>query len=168
MSANFRDLVRRHVQAERAEAEASEEVKTYRVRWWVLEVERLLEKIQTWLQPLIDDGSVNFRKFPLQRSEDWFGTYATNSAVITIGNEAMNLVPVGTGIIGSFGRIDVNGPRGNVMFVLHAKKNGPDEPFQLTNSAWNIVRKEQQRRTQTELTESSFGSLLTELFGIEG
>jgi hypothetical protein len=167
MSGDFDDLIRKHVGAEKAEEQNSEEIKKYRVKWWQLRVEELLNQIDEWLKPLTSDGTVNFRRSPVQKREQWFGDYLTNAGLITLGNRNAKLDPVGTGIMGSFGRVNFEGPEASVYLILQANRSLPGEAFQLSDPVWYISKKEQQRRIRTQLTKSTFEELIKGIFGIE-
>jgi hypothetical protein len=167
MSENFNELIRRHVGAEEAEEQNSEEVRKFRVKWYQLQVEGLFNQIETWIEPLKADGTVTFRRNSAQIRESYFGDYSSSSGIVAIGRQIAKLVPVGTGVMGSFGRVNVEGPQTSVYLILGANQSVPGQPFQLSNPVWYISTKEGGRITRTELTENAFQDLLKELFGIE-
>jgi hypothetical protein len=166
MSDNFEELVRKRVNAEREQQAAEESYKKARVQWWQRQVFDLYTQMEEWLRPLLQDQLMHFRRDQVLRDEELIGSYTTHSATISLGKERLKLNPIGTAILGSFGRIDVDGPQGSVMLILNAQKATPESGFTPTNPVWHIVRKDEQTRSAIELNKGSFTDLLSALFGI--
>jgi hypothetical protein len=171
MSNSFEDLVRKHVKAEREQQTENEESIAARKQWWQLEVKNLFDEMEKWLESLIQDHLIYFRRQEKSISEEPLGTYGIQSAIISLGKSNVSLEPVGTIIFGSFGRIDVNGPQGSVILRLQAEQATPETRFRPTGPVWYIVNKDQQAgpvRQLIQLNKSSFTDLLSDLVGIGG
>lgn len=105
MANTFEDLVKRHSkQNEALDVEP-------RRQWWLSKVEALFDEVKSWLNPLIEDGTLKYETSEVSINEEWIGHYTTKSATIRLGMEKLEMMPVGTIILGSFGRIDLKGPR---------------------------------------------------------
>jgi hypothetical protein len=182
MDPKLQDLIRQRAQAERQKEGDAQNYKTERLKWWQEQVRDLmLHTIRTWLGTLVDDGTIDLKTPHVTLREEWFGPYQIHSGVITLGKSTLRLVPVGSQIMGSFGRIDVVGPEAGLSFglapmtskretmlLLQAQNPTPESGYKPTGAVWYIVRKEGQRRDELELTEASFGELLAEVLGIQG
>lgn len=183
MDQRLQDLIRQRAQAERQNEADAQKYKAERLKWWQGEVRDLLvHTIRGWLGALAEDGTIDFKTPYVTLTEEWFGSpYQIHSAVITLGKSTLKLIPVGTQIMGSAGRIDVVGPqpglifgftytasRRETMLILQAQNATPESGYRPTGAAWYVVRKEGQRRDEIQLTESTFGELLAEILGIEG
>jgi hypothetical protein len=182
MDQKLQDLIRQRAQAEREKEADAQKYKTERLKWWQSTVRDLLvHTIRTWLGTLAEDGTIDFKTPYVTVAEEWFGSYQIHSAVMTLGKSTLKLIPVGSQIMGSFGRIDVVGPEAGLSFglapmtskretmlLLQVQNPTPESGYKPTGAVWYIVRKEGQRRDELELTEASFGELLAEVLGIQG
>lgn len=182
MDPKLQDLIRQRAQAERQNEADAQKYKTERLAWWQSTVrDLLLHTIRTWLGTLAEDGTIDFKTPYVTVVEEGFASYQIHSAVMTLGKSTLKLIPVGTQMFGSAGRIDVVGPqtgaiygfapsmaKRETMLILQAQNPTPESGYRPTGPVWYIVRKEGQRRDEIELTEASFGELLAEVLGIEG
>jgi hypothetical protein len=100
-----------------------EEAKKPKVDWvarkaqWLKSVNDVYASIQTWLDPLKQQGLVDYRMGSAQLSEEFIGRYEASTLEVIIGRDKVSFTPRGTIIIGSYGRIDVSGPRGDLMLI---------------------------------------------------
>lgn len=99
-------------------------------------------------------------------NEGMLGPCVVEQAVITLGNENLEIIPLGTVIFGSFGRIDVKGPNGEVMPILDATPGFEETKFVPTDARWFIVTRAESHRFKSEVTEVTFQQLFADLFGI--
>jgi hypothetical protein len=137
-----------------------------RRNWWIKEVTDLFDKVKSWLNPLIEDGALEFETSDLQINEEWLGLYTVKRAVIRLGVDKLEMTPVGTIILGSFGRIDLKGPNDERMLILEATPGTEETNFEPKDGQWFIVKREQNRRFKSELTKATFEQLFMGLFGI--
>jgi hypothetical protein len=94
------------------------------------------------------------------------GPYTAQQATITLDDEVLEMIPLGTVILGSFGRIDVKGPRGQLMLILNATRGTGETAYVPKDGRWSIVKREGYSRLPSELNEETFGQLFADLFGI--
>jgi hypothetical protein len=83
-------------------------------------------------------------------TEEYIGHYNTNRLDIYLGNDIVTLTPKGTLIMGSVGRIDMSGSKGEVMLI---------EP---NWNEWNFAKRIPKLETWN-VTEDSFKDILQEL-----
>jgi hypothetical protein len=164
MDKDFINLVKRH--AEQKRKEALPEVTEGRRKWWVKEVQTLFDRVEGWLEPVITEELVKFERKDLPIDEDMLGPYTVQQATITLDNEVLEMIPLGTVIFGSFGRIDVKGPNGEVMLILEATPGNEETNFVPSDGRWFIVTRADSRRFKSELTDKTFQQLFADLLGI--
>jgi hypothetical protein len=85
---------------------------------WLEKLDQLYELIRDSLSQYIVDGSIRLEMEDVALHEEQLGTYLAKSARIMIGRQVVLLNPVGTFLIGSRGRVDMDGPRGKVLFTI--------------------------------------------------
>lgn len=119
---------------------------------WLQSVRRLYETIEEWLHDLKEDGTVTISYQTRSLSEEHVGEYETECMVIHVGSERIALEPLGTIIVGAYGRIDLRGSNGNVMLVEPEWKD------------WQIATRTP-RLTKIPLTEESFTDVLKGIMG---
>lgn len=93
---------------------------------WLEQLHGLFNDIKIWLQPLEKKGLL--RLFDgLERTliEEHVGTYTVPVLEITAGGDRVRLTPVATLVIGSFGRVDMKGPKGRKMMIILSESDRP-------------------------------------------
>jgi hypothetical protein len=160
------DLVRKHAEQKQKEG-LTPEITLARSNWFVNEVKALFDSIERWLEPVTKEKLVKFDRKPLPINEGMLGEYTTQQATITLDNEVLEMIPLGTIIFGSFGRIDVKGPRGQLMLILNATPGTGETAYVPKDASWSIVKREGHSRFRSEFNEESFGKLFADLFGID-
>lgn len=89
---------------------------------WLEKVDELYRDIESWLSPLISQEKIKIdKKETVEITEDYIGTYQAPKLKIHIGSANVELIPVGTLIIASRGRINVVGSAGEIMLILTQK-----------------------------------------------
>ena len=83
-------------------------------------------------------------------TEEHIGSYRIETLVIKVGDDRVVLTPVGTLILGSYGRVDIKGSAAEGMLVADGDWN------------WSIVNRTP-KRTLVPLTEESFLMLLQQV-----
>ncbi len=101
-----------------------EEEQENKINWeerknkWLISINQLYDNIKTWLKPFEEQGLVIIKtEKTININEEYIGQYSTNRLDIYLGNDIVSLTPKGTLIIGSNGRIDMNGSKGEVMLI---------------------------------------------------
>lgn len=142
-------------------------------RWWVGMVDDLFSQIDAWLRPLILSGSVKSIRKSVQLTEQDLGRYDIASLELLLASRKLTLEPVGTMLIGAFGRIEVSGPNGTAVLLLLNTDNKVPPNDKRAHVAWFIAHPAQSLRSlpktrleRRPLTQESFQQLFTDLFGI--
>ncbi len=97
---------------------------------WVRSVEALYAIIQEMLRDSIASGDVVVRRFDVDITEDFIGTYAIPVLELRVGRERVEFRPKGVNVIGAAGRVDLRGERDTVTLV----KDETD-----TNGGWTVI-----------------------------
>ena len=166
MSDDFIDSVRQHASSEQKQEKESAKYIEGRRTWWIEEVDKLFNDIRTWLDPLIQDGTIKFETTDIGITEEMLGSYTIREAVIRLANKELRLRPIGSMIFGSYGRVDLIGPTGQAMIVLEADKAQAESSYRPITLKWHIVKKEGLQRSTLDFNEASFKALFSDLFGI--
>jgi hypothetical protein len=136
---------------------------------WLGFIKQFYDSIEPWLKPYSKKGlSYTFEEITL--NEEYIGSYEVNIMMINFAGQHVKLMPIGTRLIGTKGRIDMEGTRGRVQFVLADKDNKgvkttsfihiEGEPPDWT---WKIVLREQRKITFDDFTEENFFNALMEV-----
>jgi hypothetical protein len=86
--------------------------------YWLGRLNELHQMIESALKEYIDAGAISVSRTNIQLNEENIGPYLAPQLTIKIGPKTINLVPVGTLLIGTKGRVDVIGPAGRARFML--------------------------------------------------
>ena len=70
---------------------------------WKESLESLYKEIQSFLQPYIQEEKINLSYQIIKIEEENIGEYEVQEALISFGNNAVKLVPIGTNLIGAKG-----------------------------------------------------------------
>jgi len=163
----FEEQVKKHVESLKKLGTENAADWDERRRWWQQKVTQLLDIIDKWLGPLIQDKTVTFTRSTDSITEEALGEYEVQSGLVQLGTKQLHLRPVASVIIGGFGRIDVDGPNGSVMFILSAPDPHAPRHLLRDSAAW-FISHPKQRRELRPLTKETFEQLFTDLFGIDG
>jgi hypothetical protein len=121
-----------------------------RKKTWINSVNEFYTNIEDWLKPFVDKSLLKTEKKKIQISEEFLGYYDINQFNIYLGNDVISLVPRGTYILGSFGRIDMRSNKGERLIV---EQDWND---------WKFVTKVN-RRQLWEVNEDSFKAAIQDL-----
>ena len=94
-----------------------------RKQQWLAWVDKLYGEINDWLNPLKHDGVVKINYENTTIKEDYIGSYLVENMTITVGAEYVSLKPKGIVLVNSWGRVDMMGDDGSVMFILIEKED---------------------------------------------
>jgi hypothetical protein len=89
---------------------------------WLRSLSELYGRIEELLQDYIASGAiaVSYREIPM--NEENIGSYTARQMTLKIGPQEISLIPIGTLLIGTKGRVDVVGPSGRTRFLLVSKE----------------------------------------------
>ena len=90
---------------------------TKRKNQWISSIEDLYTLVTTWLEPFKRDKLLSMKITMIDLTEDYLGNYKVPRFDIYIGNNIVSLIPRGTLIVGAYGKIDMQGPKGDIILV---------------------------------------------------
>jgi hypothetical protein len=143
--------------------------------WWIQQVHELFNQIEGWLRPLIDSGPVTFSRTKIQLDEEDLGRYSIDSLELWLSGRKLTFKPVGTMLIGAFGRIDISGPNGKAVLLLRSTDDKVQAHERRAHAAWFIsppapapgVRVSPRSKPEPRQFDlDSFQQMFTDLFGI--
>jgi hypothetical protein len=117
---------------------------------WTKSVTDFYNNVHKWLYPFTEKALLKIKVKEIMVSEEYIGTYKLNQLDIFLGNDIISLIPRGTLILGSYGRIDMKGPKGDRLII--EQKWGE----------WKFVTKVN-RRELWDVNNESFESAIQDL-----
>jgi hypothetical protein len=78
----------------------------------------LYDDVKKYLAEFISNGKIKVTESQIELDEESIGRYSANLLNIAIGNSVVQLVPIGTQLIGCKGRVDMKGRKGIIKIVL--------------------------------------------------
>lgn len=82
---------------------------------WLNELDALYTKMKRYLKPF---DEIQIECSSIQICEDYLGTYDVDKLTFKIGPDKIIAKPIGTLLIGAWGRVDLSGPRKTLKIVL--------------------------------------------------
>lgn len=89
-----------------------------RKKKWNKALNELYSNIQNWIKPYSTKGLIRISKRKIILNEDYIGQYNVEQLELFLGADKISFIPRGTLIVGSFGRVDVKGPKGENLLIL--------------------------------------------------
>lgn len=146
---------------------------------WLEYIKQFYESVKEWLEPYKADGKVSYDFKPLMLTEENIGTYEVDAMHVNFAGQKITLEPIGTLLIGTKGRIDLEGARGRVQFILADKdskgmkvnvsvsigeqpEKKPEER-KVPDWTWKIVLREPRKISYAEFNEDNFFDALMEI-----
>ena len=142
---------------------------------WLNFIKIFYDSVESWLMPYQKENKLSFNYQKISLNEEHIGTYETNAMIIDFAGQQVRLEPIGTVLIGTKGRIDMEGSRGRVQFIL-ADKDSKGMKINVTISVdseppknenkkltWKIVLRESRRIAYEEFNEDNFFDALMEV-----
>jgi len=142
---------------------------------WLTFINEFYGQLEEWFTPYVTAGRVSYDYFPNTLIEDHIGTYEVKNMKIDFAGQSLVLEPVGTLLIGTKGRIDMEGARGRVQFILANKSssgvnvrvsiNEPlkeDKPNEI-EWVWKLVLRDSRRVKFEEFNQDNFFDALMEI-----
>jgi hypothetical protein len=118
---------------------------------WLNSIDKLYENINNWLTPFKNKSLITIKdEKKIELTEEYIGSYVVKRLDIYIGNDIVSLTPKGSLIIGSYGRIDMRGPKGEIM-IIEPKWN-----------EWKFAKRTLKLETW-DINEDSFKAILQNL-----
>jgi hypothetical protein len=150
---------------------------------WLEYVRQFFETVEQWLSPYVKQSRLDHTYEEKEIREEHIGRYSVKVMHIQFAGQEVILEPIGTVLIGSMGRIDMEGVRGRVQFVLADKsskgvrvrgeiqqphettkvqKPAQEQPIEWT---WKIVARDPRGVRFDNFTEENFFDALMEVSG---
>lgn len=148
---------------------------------WLTDLDSLYKLIVEFLEEYIQAGSISYGFADVQLSEENLGEYRATRMDIKIGKQLVSLIPVGTLLVASKGRVDAVGSSGRAqILLLDQRARGPTDLIKVTVSigkdipppappqgqpiswAWKIVTNAAPRKF-VDLNKESFLALLMDI-----
>ncbi|WP_228893460.1 hypothetical protein [Pseudoduganella aquatica] len=123
-----------------------------RKQQWLARIDGFYGQVQLWLARYAEKGQVKYDLHALVLTEEMLGTYTTRTLGISLGRQHVLLRTVGVMLDSSGGRMDLEGHRGIVRFVL------PD-----LAADWKIATKAGEYPALEEFNEDNFFEALLEV-----
>jgi hypothetical protein len=89
---------------------------------WLDYIDLLYKKINDYMDRYIAANTASITYNDITLTEDFSGSYSIRRMLLKIGRSTVTFTPIGTMLIGSKGRVDVQGPRGGARLILINKK----------------------------------------------
>jgi hypothetical protein len=150
---------------------------------WLAHLDHLYTKIESFLTKYVSSGQIRYEYRLIELNEENIGSYAAKEMLLRIGRQEVDFVPIGTLLVGSKGRVDINGPAGRAQLLLVDKEASgaaqvvfrvkvgaggrllaPSESPQRQEIQWEwkILSRPPERRL-TEITQESLFQLIMEV-----
>ena len=137
---------------------------------WLDFIEVFYNSVENWLKPYMKQKKLKFSYTTSVISEDYIGSYKVKKMLIVFAGQQVIVEPVGTLLIGTKGRIDMEGTRGRVQFILADKDSkgmkigfSEKEKQNAQDWTWKIVVRDSRSIAYNEFNEDNFFSALMEI-----
>jgi len=102
---------------------------------WLLYLDNLYSKITSYVQSYINEATAQIYYSNIELNEEFFGAYQARKMTLKIGRSSVAFNPVGTGLFGMRGRVDVLGPSGKAsLFLVNKRTTNARSLIQVTIS----------------------------------
>jgi hypothetical protein len=85
---------------------------------WRHYLDVLYKQIEGYMASYVADGAAKITLGDIDLNEEFSGPYTVRQMLLEIGRSSITFKPIGTMLIGSKGRVDIQGPRGNARLAL--------------------------------------------------
>jgi len=134
MNDKFMQFVQEHVAAADENTSAALSIEQEKQRW-LSKLNELGQFVDHVISSYVDAG-IKTATGIVTIAEDQTGEYQAPQVEITVGQAVVKLKPVGTFLVGAWGRVDMEGPRGICHLVLVPKgAKGPLSAFSPESAA---------------------------------
>lgn len=89
---------------------------------WLGYLDALYKQIAGYLQTYIASGGAQIECRDIPLNEEFIGAYTAQEMILKIGRSTVTFTPIGTMLIGTKGRVDVQGPVGTARLSLVNKQ----------------------------------------------
>lgn len=127
---------------------------------WLQRVEELISDVERWIEPVTTSGAVRTIRAEQIIDEEFIGKYGATKLIIWVGDQRLCVCPKGTLIIGSLGRVMVEGPYDDAIIDLN-HPGPPSEPGwkRVDVASWHL-RDPRDRQKVRSFREDTFKSMV--------
>lgn len=118
---------------------------------FIKEIENFYSQVNEFVEPYKEKIRIHNEDYTI--NEDYLGSYQTIKMILHIKNNDIVFTPIGTNLIGAWGRIDMEGKNGVVKFVL-VPKNSSSPKIETTILLTREDKKEWQKK-QDEISKNN-------------
>ena len=111
------DSFSQFLQSKQQEEKIAQSTRQERLKNWTKSIDDFYAVIKKWLSPFHQQSLLSIEEKEISKTEEYIGQYVTKRLDIRIGNDVISLTPIGTYILGSYGRIDMRGPKAEMIIV---------------------------------------------------
>lgn len=115
---------------------------------WLNSIKEIYKEIEQWIGSFKKEGLLDIKEAPISINEDLIGQYETSKLLIVISGKLIEIEPIGTYILGSYGRIDIKGTKGHYMLV------------QPELGKWVFVKRRSLDMTRLDFTSDNFFNVI--------
>jgi hypothetical protein len=84
---------------------------------WIKSINKFYQSVGDWLSPFVKNSLLNIDRKEVELYEQHIGHYTAPRLDIRIANDIISLTPKGTMVLGGYGRIDMNGPKKDIILL---------------------------------------------------
>lgn len=111
---------------------------------WFQYTKSLFDSIRDYLASHIKDGSIEYKSSTIEMYEELLGKYEIEKHDIIIGNKTIELIPIGTILLGAKGRVDMKlGSRICRLVLVNKDQTEPRINFSISINGIPETKKEE-------------------------
>ncbi len=145
---------------------------------WLSFINQFYTYLETWFEPYKTNGKLSYEYRPYSLTEENIGTYETRTMYVKFAGQDLKIEPIGTLLIGTKGRIDLEGARGRIQFILADRQSKEPnirvsigEPIKNDNPkkidwTWKIALRDARKIAYEEFNEDNFFDALMEVVNV--
>ncbi|MEC4681924.1 MAG: hypothetical protein VST67_14670 [Nitrospirota bacterium] len=99
------------------------ERRTQRQKAWLSALDKLFQKIRSWLAEAEREKLIKVRIEKVNHTEESLGTFKVPRLSLTVDHKIIILKPIGATIIGADGRVDMVSTKGTYLFLYLADQD---------------------------------------------
>jgi len=120
---------------------------------WFDYIDEFYNMLWTSLDKYRDSGKIIIEHYDVEISEEYLGTYTAKGLRLQVGNDVIKFIPIGTFLIGTKGRIDLEGPSKSFSFILVDKNSkGPNIQVKMYTSEEEKRKDEENEKSKPIVT----------------